>query len=684
MASLTEIRAQHPEYHDLSDQQLADGIYKKFYADMPREQFDAKIGLKQPDQGALAASTRSMGNTLSFGLMEDAVARASAGVIDPIKSWITGEDSGETYAQRLDRHLASQHAQDRAAQEQHPIASAVGTGGAIAAVAPRAAVGLVAPVMRAATGGERLINAGIGAAKGAAGGAGYGFASGFGAGEGGVDNRVQSGLEQAPAGALVGGVGGAALGGFAKMPVTAPSEVAAAADRSGVYVPQALASDNPAVQQAGGAAKSIPVFGTRITNAGKRTAEEFTAEKARIAEGYGGGAAADAHSAGQEATDALKNWAGPLTQGVLKNEYDAVDRLITSSVKTPLNHTLFDSKAIEAKNLRSGLPPGGAVKFVQEALAKPGGMEYWDIKHLRSKMREMLDNPSVIPPEIDQQEFERLYKSLTRDLRASVANSGGAAATAQFEKANTLAAKVARRREEIAQVLGVNKEAPPEAVFATIQRKAGSRSSADIEAVNKLRKSMPPDVWDQVASGVVGELGRSDALGGVSLDRFFTGYNQLSDAGKAALFGNKPDLHAALDDLAIIARRGKEVAKWANPSGTAQHGAYIAAGAALGHPTLWPKIALSAIGAHFMTKALTRAATVRAMTAWARVMSARQINRLGGGGPAQKNIDSLQFVSRRFAVEIGHQFGLAAGQVDQMAKALATPPNPDGNANDGQ
>jgi hypothetical protein len=51
MATLTEIRAQHPEYGDLSDQQLADGLYKKFYADMPRDQFDAKIGLVSAGKG---------------------------------------------------------------------------------------------------------------------------------------------------------------------------------------------------------------------------------------------------------------------------------------------------------------------------------------------------------------------------------------------------------------------------------------------------------------------------------------------------------------------------------------------------------------------------------------------------------------------------------------------------------
>jgi hypothetical protein len=37
---LAEFRQQYPQYNDLSDDQLADAIYKKFYSDMPREQFN--------------------------------------------------------------------------------------------------------------------------------------------------------------------------------------------------------------------------------------------------------------------------------------------------------------------------------------------------------------------------------------------------------------------------------------------------------------------------------------------------------------------------------------------------------------------------------------------------------------------------------------------------------------------
>src|SRR4051812_1015214 len=46
MPTIADIRAQYPQYDDLSDAKLADGFYQKFYSDIPREEFNSKIGLK--------------------------------------------------------------------------------------------------------------------------------------------------------------------------------------------------------------------------------------------------------------------------------------------------------------------------------------------------------------------------------------------------------------------------------------------------------------------------------------------------------------------------------------------------------------------------------------------------------------------------------------------------------------
>jgi hypothetical protein len=49
MATIAEVRAQYPQYADMPDAALADALHKKFYADLPKADFDAKIGLKPVD-----------------------------------------------------------------------------------------------------------------------------------------------------------------------------------------------------------------------------------------------------------------------------------------------------------------------------------------------------------------------------------------------------------------------------------------------------------------------------------------------------------------------------------------------------------------------------------------------------------------------------------------------------------
>lgn len=48
--SIGEVRAKFPQYNDLSDQQLADGLHRKYYPDMDRAEFDRRIGLARDPQ----------------------------------------------------------------------------------------------------------------------------------------------------------------------------------------------------------------------------------------------------------------------------------------------------------------------------------------------------------------------------------------------------------------------------------------------------------------------------------------------------------------------------------------------------------------------------------------------------------------------------------------------------------
>ena len=76
MATLADIRAQYPQYQDMSDDALADALHSKFYSDVPREQFNQKLGLKAPEQPvaegdypALAARIGQAGAAIPQGQM---------------------------------------------------------------------------------------------------------------------------------------------------------------------------------------------------------------------------------------------------------------------------------------------------------------------------------------------------------------------------------------------------------------------------------------------------------------------------------------------------------------------------------------------------------------------------------------------------------------------------------------
>lgn len=55
MPTIAEVRQQYPQYKDLTDQQLADGLHQKFYSDMPRAEFNQKIGFTPRGTGEYAA-----------------------------------------------------------------------------------------------------------------------------------------------------------------------------------------------------------------------------------------------------------------------------------------------------------------------------------------------------------------------------------------------------------------------------------------------------------------------------------------------------------------------------------------------------------------------------------------------------------------------------------------------------
>lgn len=207
MATLAELRARFPQYNDMTDQQFADGFYKKYYSDIPREEFDAKLGIKAPEApkadpaqdategfSTLHDSATGIGQGITFGYGDE----INAGLAAPFRAgadWMKGNgfDLGKAY----DTELTNQRNILHGSKERSPIAETVGEIGGAMATVPRAVGG-------AAVNATYPAMIGRGAATGAASGAAYGF----GTGEGGLENRA----ENAGVGAAVGGVTGGLMG----------------------------------------------------------------------------------------------------------------------------------------------------------------------------------------------------------------------------------------------------------------------------------------------------------------------------------------------------------------------------------------------------------------------------------------------------------------------------------------
>lgn len=76
MTTLNEFRQQNPAYNDMSDDALASALHKKFYSDMPRAEFDKKLGIEPQKSdiadtaavtaGAFQKGARAGGNPLNL------------------------------------------------------------------------------------------------------------------------------------------------------------------------------------------------------------------------------------------------------------------------------------------------------------------------------------------------------------------------------------------------------------------------------------------------------------------------------------------------------------------------------------------------------------------------------------------------------------------------------------------
>jgi hypothetical protein len=149
MTTIADIRKQYPQYADMSDRQLADAMHRKFYADMPKAEFDKKIGMQAPPPGdigdVLSAGFTSGVNAIPF------LGPSIMGGLNQVKAAVHGVPVEE---------IAAENTQ---LEEQNPVASMVGSvAGPTVALAPLGMTSLGARALGlTGTTGQRMIAGGL-------------------------------------------------------------------------------------------------------------------------------------------------------------------------------------------------------------------------------------------------------------------------------------------------------------------------------------------------------------------------------------------------------------------------------------------------------------------------------------------------------------------------------------------
>lgn len=496
MPSLNEIRRQYPQYNDLPDDALADRIYESFYADMPRDDFDARIGLTPgvatADAVALSAGDEivTRGAVVPLGRTADGqLVFATPEFVQEIVSAL--KLPGDVLQGNVD--LASEEGQSRT--------FVLST--------------LALPMGAAAGTGRMLPGAQTATSRGAA--------------------------------------------------TTATGQ---AAERLGIDLPRAVASDLPAVQQTGRVTANIPIGGQPVRQAAQGAQRQLGEAATRVEQTLGGGNVPRAGVAIEQGIEGFAGRAGILAERA-NMRFERVSSLVDDTVTRPLTETADVASQIAAMRTEAALSgEGTAVGMVREALNRPAGLTYEGLKKLRSNIGEIIDNPGLLPAGASQAELRRIYGALTRDLRLTVQEAGGDAAVRAFDFANRSFERTMRIRENLQRILRTD---TPEAAFSRIEAMAGSTSRADLRSLAQARAALGDQGWNEVASALIAKIGR-DADGQFSPLRFITAWGKLSDQGKRILFRTtgRDDLANALDDIVTVSRRFRLTDQFANPSGTGQ------------------------------------------------------------------------------------------------------------------
>lgn len=267
----------------------------------------------------------------------------------------------------------------------------------------------------------------------------------------------------------------------------------------------------------------------------------------------------------------------------------------------PLHRRLLEATGNDAEVAQS-IRSGTWSKLTRDADGNPLPPETVRknvITHLHGKGRDVAER--VFTPE--QRDLMRAHADTVVE---AAAQRKAAAAEAKASTPKPTQVEPGPVQQLTDQVIGG--KTSDEALFKTLHGYA--KKGGDVKALARVMQQLPAEMRGDLASSFVREIGIAPGTKQFSLDHFANQWNTLTPQAKAVMFGNAGPHVTALNDIAIIAQRLKEVrGRYGNPSGTGRQVGFTALAALFTQsPTLAAKSAAGLAAGHVAARILAHPA----------------------------------------------------------------------------
>lgn len=439
-------------------------------------------------------------------------------------------------------------------------------------------------------------------------------------------------------------------------PVTEGQRVAESASRLGVELPRAVTSDNATVQNVGKKLSQTPIVGTPLRDASKKATEQLDDAVKVVQDDLGTGSI---EVAGNKIQQDMAKFTGMEEPAALRELYTKVDNLVDPNVRIQMSTTAKTAADIVKSRAAADATESKAVERLRAALMNREGKSYAELKTLREDFRAIKSNKGLMDNfGMNERDVNRLYDALSADLKASTKAAGGDEALAAFTEANNRAAMFARDKEVLKSVLGKGAD---EKVATNLAALASDSSRSNVKGLMLVKSKVSKETWDELASSVIEDLARNPTNGQFTPDKFTTKWNKLSDSGKKLLFA--PEQRQALEDIAKVSSRFKQLNEFANPSGTGGMTALLAGGGtaiygAIMDPTVLAGTVLTAATGRGISSYLSKPASAKAVAEYVKAYE------MAAKVPGQMAQNQLATKAMKLAM-------IAANNNERMASNLA-------------